>query len=97
MFKRFLFGLTMSLIAVAMCCAVASVGGKSVYDGTWTIEVIDSCAGVKTTYFDCRVTESNDVSLTFIPNQGRMGRGSGEAISVPASGMCISVIKKRTD
>jgi hypothetical protein len=93
----------MTITALAMCCIiacslkVAAACWKSVYDGTWTIEVIDSCAGVKTTYFDCRVTESNDVSLTFIPNQGRMGRGSGEAISVPASGMCISVIKKRTD
>jgi hypothetical protein len=73
--------------------ALAGIVGKSEYDVVYTITVID-CQGSATVYRDCRLINTGQDWVSFMPNQGQIATGNGKAIHVSMRDGCTRVIKE---
>jgi hypothetical protein len=62
--------------------------GRSIYDGSWTIRFTD-CQGNITVYENVKVTDSDDVWITFIYDNGRF------ETKLPLRSVCATIIMDR--
>lgn len=85
-----------ALLVFLTISASAGLVGKSEYDVVWTITVID-CQGTTTIYKDCRITNSGQFWISFMPGQGNIASGNGKEIHINTSNSCVKVIKEQVN
>ena len=80
---------TFLILMFLIGAAYAGVISNSPYDNVWDIKVTD-CHSKTVFYKNCVITNLDEWSLSFIPDQGRIPSGNGKEVIVYRNS-CTSV------